>query len=536
MELAPGTVVDRFVVDAIIGRGGMASVYRVKHARLGTLHALKVLAVPNTSVQGRLLLEGRVQAQLAHPNVLNVTDILDVSGAPGLLMEYVRGPSLDRILDRSLAWDPRGKLLTLALVDQLLPGILAGVGAAHALGVVHRDLKPANILLALEGGRIVPKVADFGLVKLFGDEQGRLTRTGATMGTPEYMSPEQIRSSREVDTRTDIFALGAVLYELVTGEPAFSAEGAYEIFGKITRGDYVPPREIRPELPDRVVSAIEAALVIEAAARVPSVGELWRLWAGPGAPSLQEAADRRQTADPELVARLESLGPHGQETAPSTLPSTTPPPGKTGATHGALSDPTAHELASQAPPSQGNLRGALAFTAATGVGCGALVLGAVVLVGVGVMLGRSASRQQPVPEPVPVSAPAPEPVPVPVPVPVPEPAPVPEPVPVPVPAAPIERPATRPLPPPPPPPVPVEAPPSTPMGTFSVVGTADSVRLLPASGGAALRPGLVPAGKYKVEATFGGKVLLVGDVEVQADQRVLWRCESVIRSCGPAGG
>ena len=239
MQLDTGTVIDRYAVEDLIGQGGMAVVYRVRHQQLGTLHALKVLMLPARSIRERLIQEGQVQARLRHPNIISVTDLVDVDGAPGLVMEYVPGPSLDGLL--------RQAALTVDQADLLARGLLEGVAAAHDFGLVHRDLKPGNVLLEVRKDRLIPKITDFGLVKLVGaaDAGGSMkTRSGLAMGTPCYMAPEQIRNAKGVDARADVFSLGALLYELVTGQRAFDGEDTFEIFSAVTSGYYEDPRAL----------------------------------------------------------------------------------------------------------------------------------------------------------------------------------------------------------------------------------------------------------------------------------------------------
>ena len=223
MDLATGkTIEERYTVQGLLGRGGMASVYLVHDTRLQVDVALKVLHVPAAAIRDRLVQEGRIQAALKHPNVLNVTDIVDVDGCPGLVMELVLGPSLDVLL----AHCPLGA----ADAEALARGILAGVRAAHGAGVIHRDLKPGNVLLARVDDGLVPKVADFGLVKLLGPEGGSGTRSGLPMGTPQYMAPEQIRGVGDIDQRADLFSLGALFYELFWGVKAFPGDDLLEVF------------------------------------------------------------------------------------------------------------------------------------------------------------------------------------------------------------------------------------------------------------------------------------------------------------------
>ncbi|MEQ1567931.1 MAG: serine/threonine-protein kinase, partial [Myxococcota bacterium] len=271
-SLEPGTVIDRYVVERPIGSGGMANVYLVRHAVLGSTHALKVLTLSSPGIRERMRQEGRVQAVLSHPNIVAVTDLVDVNGSPGLIMEYVDGPTLDALIGHGQ--------VPLELVDELARGILAGVAAAHRLGLVHRDLKPANVLLKRVDSGLVPKVTDFGLAKVLsaGDLTG--TRTGSTMGTPHYMSPEQVRDSKNVGPQSDIFALGAILYEMCTNRRAFDGADMLVLFLAIANGDYLPPRALRPDLPDRMVDAITRALQVDLANRPNSVDELAAIWSG----------------------------------------------------------------------------------------------------------------------------------------------------------------------------------------------------------------------------------------------------------------
>lgn len=193
MVLETGQTVERFTVEAKLGEGGMAAVYRVRHNTLGSYHALKLLKVANPDIKRRLVEEGRVQASLHHPNIVAVTDVLVVEGQPGLLMELVDGPTLEEWL-----WSNRP---TLEQAEALFRGVVAGVGRAHRAGLVHRDLKPGNILLDLADGMVIPKVTDFGLAKILADEDGghSQTRSGVTLGTPQFMAPEQIRNAKTVD-------------------------------------------------------------------------------------------------------------------------------------------------------------------------------------------------------------------------------------------------------------------------------------------------------------------------------------------------
>ncbi len=264
-----GETIDRYRVEALIGQGGMAAVYRARHVKLHSQHAIKVLFVTAPVIRKRLLREGRVQANLRHPNIVSVTDVLEVQGAPALVMEYVNGPALDQwlvenqpTLDESL-W--------------LYRWIVRGIAAAHERGVVHRDLKPANILLAPTNEGIVPKVTDFGLVKSIAERRKGNTQTGMALGTPEYMSPEQIRDASEVDTRADMWALGCILYELVCHRRAFSGPDKMSTFNAIVAGTYEPPRKYTEGLPRNVSEAIRVMLEVDRDNRLSSCVELFDL-------------------------------------------------------------------------------------------------------------------------------------------------------------------------------------------------------------------------------------------------------------------
>jgi serine/threonine protein kinase len=273
VELAPGTEVDRYVVEELLGRGGMATVYRVRHRELGGVFALKVLDVPSRSVRERLRAEGSFQSRLRHPNVVSVLDVVALDGAPALLLEYVDGPTLEGLL--------RVHRPTLAQIDDLARGILLGVRAAHRHGLVHRDLKPANVLLQRSEDGFVPKITDFGLARALEGDGGSVgqTRSGAMLGTPAYMAPEQFQSSH-VDVRADVYSLGVTLYELCTGERPYDAKDLFGLADQVRSGRYTPPRSLVPELPERMEAAIAGALKVDPADRFPDVDAMRAAWTG----------------------------------------------------------------------------------------------------------------------------------------------------------------------------------------------------------------------------------------------------------------
>ncbi len=305
MEISPGVVVDRYTVEEQIGEGGMARVYRVRHNQLGTAHALKVLLLPAQALRERLQLEGRVQASLRHPNVVPVTDMIEVEGAPGLVMDYIDGPSLDQLL--------RDRQLNIDEIDQIAQGMLAGVGAAHKRELIHRDLKPANIMMGGEQG-LTPKITDFGLAKMFDVSSGNMmTRSGLAMGTPAYMAPEQIRDAKNVDSRADIFSVGVILYELVSRRRAFGDGDMLEIFNRIATANCIPIREHIPDIPERMERAIRGAMTVALTERVGDCETLLRIWKG-------EQLEVALVSKPEVLsARDRSLDIPPAPTTPDTM-------------------------------------------------------------------------------------------------------------------------------------------------------------------------------------------------------------------------
>jgi serine/threonine-protein kinase len=264
--LQPGTQLDgRYEVVRLIGQGGMAAVYEVRHLGLHSTHALKVLNADlsrNDDIRGRFLAEGRIQARLRHPNIVQVTEIVTTPVA-GLVMDYIEGPTLGELC-RDKGLEPQ------VLLDVFLP-VLDAIEEAHRHNVVHRDLKPDNIIVGRDNrGRFQPKVTDFGIAKvLVGESTDGKARTqaGARMGTLLYMSPEQVRGAGEVDGRTDIFALGAILYEVATGKVAFHASSDYDTMKRIVEGTYEPPERVIGALPPVIAGCIRKALAVDPAER-----------------------------------------------------------------------------------------------------------------------------------------------------------------------------------------------------------------------------------------------------------------------------
>ena len=264
-----GETIGSYVVDRPLGEGGFAQVWLAHHNILHSKHAIKLLDpqwLTNERMRERFLAEGRILAQMRHPNLVPVTDVLvEFPARVGLVMEFVEGKPLSAHIEAGP--------LTLSRAASILQGLLAGVGYAHGRGIVHRDLKPANVIIVEEGGKVRPVVLDFGIAKVLddptiesGDDVRHKTRLAARLGTPEYMSPEQVASSTQVDARSDVWALGVLLHEMLTGQPPFVGATPDAIYTKILRDDYVAP----PGAPPSIRAVLTRALARQASDRFPS--------------------------------------------------------------------------------------------------------------------------------------------------------------------------------------------------------------------------------------------------------------------------
>jgi serine/threonine protein kinase len=248
-SLKIGDVVERYVIEAILGTGGVATVYLVRHRQLGSLHALKSLHLDHPKLRERMIQEGKLQATLKHPNIVNVNDVLDINDAPGLLMEYISGGSLEELIDY--------EEISIGRAEEIFKGVVLGVKHAHDRGMIHRDLKPGNILITEDG---IPKISDFGIARVLSERTNRNTMQGIALGTPQYMAPEQMRDAASVDNRADIFSLGVILYELLCNETPYKGADPMSTMAAITSGMYKPIEEVRDGVPKYLRRVVEACL------------------------------------------------------------------------------------------------------------------------------------------------------------------------------------------------------------------------------------------------------------------------------------
>jgi hypothetical protein len=255
-----------YEVEGELGRGGMGVVYRARQIGLNRPVALKMILHGDRAgqqVADRFREEALTVAVFQHPNVVQVFEVGTADGLPYLALELVSGGSVDRRLQQGLP--PPREAATLLLT------VARAVQAVHEKGIVHRDLKPANILLTPDG---TPKIADFGLAKSLGDDRGR-TVSGAVMGTPSYMAPEQVGGRRrDIGPAADIYALGAILYELLTGRPPFQADTALDTLLLVVSEDVTPPRVWKPSVPHPLEAVCLKCLRREPADRYATAGAL----------------------------------------------------------------------------------------------------------------------------------------------------------------------------------------------------------------------------------------------------------------------
>jgi serine/threonine-protein kinase len=252
----------------------MASIYEARHTVLGKRVAIKVLhahLARNAVAASRFMREARAASAIRHPNVVQVFEIGTHAGRPFIVMELLEGQDLSRYLCA------RGRLAASEAVDILLCTASA-VAAAHSAGVIHRDLKPTNVFLAKEGPTGVrAKVVDFGVSKeIWAEKEHALTETETLLGTLEYMAPEQVRSARNATEHSDQYALGVILYELVTGRRPFAGQGRYELLHAIVTAPFATPRSLGIDLDPKLESAILRAMHREPCQRFSSVEALAR--------------------------------------------------------------------------------------------------------------------------------------------------------------------------------------------------------------------------------------------------------------------
>ncbi len=311
----------KYRIEHVLGVGGMGVVVAAYHIHLEERVAIKFLlpeALGKPDVVARFAREARAAVKIKNEHVARVIDVgtLD-NGAPYMVMEHLKGADLSVVLEE------RGKLSVADAAEYILQACEA-MAEAHSLGIIHRDLKPANLFLMRQtDGMNSVKVLDFGISKMTGlvaTHSGMaMTGTLAVMGSPLYMSPEQMSSTRDVDERTDIWAIGAILYELITGRPPFDAESIPQLCGMILQGRPPPMVTLRADVPPGIEAVMQRCLEKDREHRYSNVGEL--------AVDLLPFAPKRASISVERIGRIfESTGRGAIAVPPSRAPAPMPAP------------------------------------------------------------------------------------------------------------------------------------------------------------------------------------------------------------------
>jgi eukaryotic-like serine/threonine-protein kinase len=264
----------KYRVEKVLGEGAMGVVVAAMHVHLGERVALKFLKpelAGNQEVVARFLREAQSAVRIKGEHIARVSDVGTLeSGAPYMVMEYLTGSDLGAVIEK------RGKLDIPHAVDCVIQACDA-LAEAHSLGIVHRDLKPSNLFLtARPDGSALVKVLDFGIAKLLNSDPSKpaLTANGAVIGSPVYMSPEQLLGKKTVDARSDVWQLGVILYELLTGECPFDGKTMADIMLAIGVHPAKPLRQLRPDAPAELEALVDRCLEKDAAKRLPDVAAL----------------------------------------------------------------------------------------------------------------------------------------------------------------------------------------------------------------------------------------------------------------------
>jgi serine/threonine protein kinase len=261
----PHSAAADYEILGLLGRGGMGVVYKARQVGLNRLVALKMILAGSHASSEELLrfkIEAEAVAELQHPNIVQVYDFGQRDGRPFFSLEYLDGGSLQQQLDGTPR-DPRWCAL-------LIETLARAMDFAHHRGIVHRDLKPANILMTADG---TPKITDFGLAKRFLEESGQ-TGTEAILGTPTYMAPEQAQGNKNIGPPADVYALGAILYDVLTGRPPFKGATALDTIQMVQTADPVPPSRWQAKLPRDLETICLKCLEKEPAKRYPTAAAL----------------------------------------------------------------------------------------------------------------------------------------------------------------------------------------------------------------------------------------------------------------------
>jgi serine/threonine-protein kinase len=322
IELHEGLVLSgRYRLERRVGEGGMGIVWAATHTITRKTVALKFLKVTGDEHVKRFLREARIAGTLRHPNVVEVHDILQMpgTGTPVMVMDLLTGESLAERLER------QGRLALHELASILIP-VVSAVGSAHALGVIHRDLKPENVFLVASGD---VKVLDFGIAKLTAQEgeaakTAGITHTGAVMGTPFYMAPEQVFGEKTIDHRADIWAMGCIVYECLSGERPIGGDNFGQIFKAIAMSDIPPIQQRVSGLPPDVATLVGRMLARDRDKRPRDLREVLDVFAAHTAARAEPFGAAQSVPPPSVPSQRVAVASDGA-VDPLAATSATPP-------------------------------------------------------------------------------------------------------------------------------------------------------------------------------------------------------------------
>jgi serine/threonine-protein kinase len=351
-----GTIIGgKYRLDGMLGKGGMGSVWAATNVAIGRRVAIKVLIAEmadRDDVKQRFELEAQAAAVIGHPGIVDVLDMGETDdGEPFIVMEHLEGATLKAVFKRLGVFTP-GQAVAVAVP------VLDALAAAHAAGVIHRDVKPANVFLCTRPTRLV-KLLDFGISR-FGKSTG-LTVTGAAVGTPQYMAPEQVMGEKHIGPEVDLYSVGATLYQLLGGRPPYDADSDIATLAKLLRDTPRPLSEVRPELPPALSSLVDELLTRDPAQRphdAAAVRDALTALAPPEPEALYELAGRLVRVDANGNPRPRT-GSGSQGSRPSSARR---------ATSSKVSRAATHE---DAPPARTGVWVALGMVAFVALGGGA---------------------------------------------------------------------------------------------------------------------------------------------------------------------
>ena len=338
-QIKAGDVIEqRYQVGRLIGSGGMATVYEVHEMATGQRFAMKVLhpqLLLHNVIPQRFLREAQAARALQTPHAVRFESTGNLhDGTPYLVMEYLEGEPLNHVIARESGRMSTERVLYIA--DQ----VAIGIQDAHDRGVIHRDLKPENVfVIPTPTGELV-KIVDFGISKIFSAEDGvKLTQTGVTVGTPQYMPVEQLRGTKGLDGRVDVYALGVILYEMLAGVRPFDGFTYQEVILKVATSKAPPLVSYRSDLPAGLAEIVDRALARDRDERIGSMAELRQViapyWSGASPLRTTAPAGAPSVGTKGATAVLATTGAH-PGTPPSTIPDHVAPLAQSGAYPGAL--------------------------------------------------------------------------------------------------------------------------------------------------------------------------------------------------------